>query len=86
LQEVSPFRGEPWRDHHSIPSGTNEAFLERHRFLYRAIKGYEALLNYGESLGKIEIAVKEKGASTFLLAIETDGALFQKRPHRPRPR
>lgn len=61
----------------AIPStNANEALLKDiSAFIEK--QGYETLLNYGESLGKIEIAVREKGAKDFLLAIETDGSLFQ---------
>jgi len=61
----------------TIPtSSANEALLKDIAAFIEK-QGYEALINYGESLGKIEIAVREKGASSFLLAIETDGASFQ---------
>lgn len=61
----------------STPTSGEGDGLLNHVLHFLQSKGYDGELHYGDSLGRIELAVKEKGASSYLLAIETDGPLFQ---------
>jgi superfamily I DNA and/or RNA helicase len=62
----------------SFPTSLEGDGLLNHLLSFLRSQGYEGELHYGDSLGRIELAVKEKGAKDYLLAIESDGPLFQK--------